>query len=35
MPLWEDATRLYAGHGPVMLAREELETNPYLPPVLP
>ena len=35
MPLWEDETRLYAGHGPVMLAREELETNPYLPPVLP
>ncbi len=35
MPLWEDETRLYAGHGPVMLAREQLETNPYLPPVLP
>ena len=35
MPLWEDETRLYAGHGPVLLAREELETNPYLPPVLP
>ena len=34
MPLWEDDTRLYAGHGPVMLAREELETNPYLPPVV-
>ena len=34
MPLWEDETRLYAGHGPVMLAREELETNPYLPPVV-
>jgi glyoxylase-like metal-dependent hydrolase (beta-lactamase superfamily II) len=35
MLLWEDETRLYAGHGPVMLAREQLETNPYLPPVLP
>nr|MDQ3377859.1 MBL fold metallo-hydrolase [Actinomycetota bacterium] len=35
MPLWEEETRLYAGHGPVLLAREELETNPYLPPVLP
>jgi glyoxylase-like metal-dependent hydrolase (beta-lactamase superfamily II) len=35
MPLWDDETRLYAGHGPVMLAREQLETNPYLPPVLP
>ena len=35
MPLWEDETRLYAGHGPVMLAKEQLETNPYLPPVLP
>lgn len=34
MPLWEDETRLYAGHGPVMLAKEELETNPYLPPVV-
>ena len=34
MPLWEDETRLHAGHGPVMLAREELETNPYLPPVV-
>ncbi len=34
MPLWEDETRLYAGHGPVMLAREQLETNPYLPPVV-
>jgi glyoxylase-like metal-dependent hydrolase (beta-lactamase superfamily II) len=34
MPLWEDETRLYAGHGPVMLAKEELATNPYLPPVV-
>lgn len=35
MPLWEDETRLYAGHGPVLSAMEELETNPYLPPVVP
>ena len=35
MPLWEDETRLYAGHGPVLLAREQLEKNPYLPPVVP
>lgn len=34
MPLWEEETRLYAGHGPVMRAREQLETNPYLPPVV-
>lgn len=32
MPLWEEQTRLYAGHGPVLTAVEELETNPYLPP---
>jgi glyoxylase-like metal-dependent hydrolase (beta-lactamase superfamily II) len=31
MPLWEATTRLFAGHGPVLVAREELETNPYLP----
>lgn len=31
MPYWEPATRLYAGHGDVMVAMEELETNPYLP----
>jgi hydroxyacylglutathione hydrolase len=32
MPLWEEETRLYAGHGPVLTAVEELATNPYLPP---
>jgi glyoxylase-like metal-dependent hydrolase (beta-lactamase superfamily II) len=32
MPLWEEDTRLYAGHGPVLTAAEELRTNPYLPP---
>ena len=32
MPLWEEDTRLYAGHGPVLMAVEELRTNPYLPP---
>ena len=31
MPYWEPATRLYAGHGDVMVAMEELEANPYLP----
>ena len=31
MPYWEPATHLYAGHGNVMAAMEELETNPYLP----
>jgi glyoxylase-like metal-dependent hydrolase (beta-lactamase superfamily II) len=31
MPLWEASTRLYAGHGDVMNAFAELETNPYLP----
>jgi hydroxyacylglutathione hydrolase len=35
MQLWEDGTRLYVGHGPVLSAAEELERNPYLPPVLP
>ena len=34
MPLWEEQTRLYAGHGPVLTAVEELRTNPYLPPGL-
>ena len=34
MPLWEEETRLYTGHGPVLLAVEELRTNPYLPPGL-
>jgi hydroxyacylglutathione hydrolase len=31
MPLWDGSTRLYTGHGPVLNAFEELETNPYLP----
>ncbi len=31
MPYWEPSTRLYAGHGDVMLAMEELGKNPYLP----
>lgn len=31
MPLWEDQTRLFCGHGPVLNAMEELKTNPYLP----
>ena len=31
MPYWEPATRLHAGHGDVMVAMEELKTNPYLP----
>ena len=35
MPLWKQGTRLYCGHGPVLSASEEIETNPYLPPVLP
>ena len=35
MPYWEDDTRLYCGHGPVLAATEELRTNPYLPPVIP
>ncbi|HEX6709618.1 MAG TPA: MBL fold metallo-hydrolase [Rubrobacter sp.] len=34
MPLWEEETRLYTGHGPVLTAVEELRTNPYLPPGL-
>ena len=34
MPLWAEETRLYAGHGPVLTAAEELRTNPYLPPGL-
>ena len=32
VPLWEEETRLYAGHGPVLMAAGELKTNPYLPP---
>ena len=35
MPYWEDDTRLYCGHGPVLSAMEEMRTNPYLPPVIP
>jgi hydroxyacylglutathione hydrolase len=34
MPYWEDETRLYTGHGPVLFAMEQLRTNPYLPPVI-
>ena len=34
IPLWEEGTRLYTGHGPVLAAVEELRTNPYLPPGL-
>jgi hydroxyacylglutathione hydrolase len=34
MPLWEEETRLYTGHGPVLTAVEELRSNPYLPPGL-
>jgi hydroxyacylglutathione hydrolase len=35
LPYWEDETRLYTGHGPILFAMEELLTNPYLPPVIP
>ena len=31
MQFWNSSTRLYTGHGPVLDAMEELETNPYLP----
>ena len=31
MPLWNGSTRLFTGHGPVLDAMEELESNPYLP----
>jgi hydroxyacylglutathione hydrolase len=31
MPYWEESTRLYAGHGPVLSAMDELAKNPYLP----
>ena len=31
MQLWNGYTQLYTGHGPVLCAMEELETNPYLP----
>jgi hydroxyacylglutathione hydrolase len=35
MPYWGENTRLFAGHGPVLSASEELRTNPYLPPTHP
>jgi glyoxylase-like metal-dependent hydrolase (beta-lactamase superfamily II) len=35
MPYWREDTRLFAGHGPVLSAAEELRMNPYLPPTLP
>ena len=35
MPYWQEDTRLYVGHGPVLSAMEEMRTNPYLPPVIP
>ena len=31
MQFWDGSTRLFAGHGPVLRAMEELESNPYLP----
>jgi hypothetical protein len=31
MPLWTENTRLYCGHGDVLRAYDEVETNPYLP----
>jgi hydroxyacylglutathione hydrolase len=31
MPFWDSTTQLFTGHGPVLNAMEELETNPYLP----
>lgn len=31
MPFWDASTRLFTGHGQVLFAMEELETNPYLP----
>jgi hydroxyacylglutathione hydrolase len=31
MPLWDDSTRLFTGHGDVLNAFAELEENPYLP----
>jgi hydroxyacylglutathione hydrolase len=35
MPYWHETTRLYAGHGPILSAAQELRTNPYLPPAMP
>jgi glyoxylase-like metal-dependent hydrolase (beta-lactamase superfamily II) len=34
IPMWEEETRLYTGHGPILTAVEELRINPYLPPGL-
>jgi hydroxyacylglutathione hydrolase len=31
MPFWQETSRLFTGHGPVLDAMEELQTNPYLP----
>jgi hydroxyacylglutathione hydrolase len=31
MQFWSGSTWLYTGHGPILYAMEELETNPYLP----
>jgi hydroxyacylglutathione hydrolase len=31
MAFWNGTTRLFVGHGSVLHAMEELETNPYLP----
>jgi hydroxyacylglutathione hydrolase len=31
MPFWDGSTRLFVGHGDVLNAMEELESNPYLP----
>ena len=35
MPYWREDTCLFAGHGPVLSAAEELRTNSYLPPAVP
>jgi hydroxyacylglutathione hydrolase len=31
MPFWDGTTRLFVGHGDVLNAMKELESNPYLP----
>lgn len=31
MPFWDGSTRLFTGHGSVLYAMKELESNPYLP----
>jgi hydroxyacylglutathione hydrolase len=31
MPFWDATTQLFTGHGPILNAMDELETNPYLP----